>query len=137
VSSKVNAWNTGLTADLAITNTGTTAVNGWSLTFTLAAGQSITAGWNATYSPASGQVAARNAGYNGTIAAGASVSIGFQAGHTGTTAGPTAFALDGVPCVTSCKPFASGAAYFRSCRIDRDSSSVRSAAVSFSGPKPQ
>ncbi|MEU8607445.1 cellulose binding domain-containing protein [Actinoplanes sp. NPDC048791] len=101
VSSKVNAWNTGLTADITLTNTGTTAVNGWSLSFSLAAGQTITSGWNATYSPTSGQVTARNAGYNGTIAAGGSVSIGFQAGHTGNSAAPTAFVLDGVPCVTS------------------------------------
>jgi cellulase/cellobiase CelA1 len=101
VSSKVNAWNTGLTADITLTNTGTTAVNGWSLSFSLAAGQTITAGWNATYTPASGQVTARNVGYNGAIVAGGSVSIGFQAGHTGNSAAPTAFVLDGVPCVTS------------------------------------
>jgi alpha-galactosidase len=101
VSSKINAWNSGLTADITLTNTGPAAVNGWSLTFTLAAGQTITAGWNATYAPASGQVTARNVGYNGAIAAGGSVSIGFQAGHTGDSAAPTAFALGGVPCVTS------------------------------------
>jgi cellulase/cellobiase CelA1 len=94
----VNAWNTGLTADIAVTNTGTTAVNGWSLTFTLASGQTITSGWNATYAPASGQVTARNVAYNGTIPAGGSVSIGFQAGHTGNSAAPAAYALNGVAC---------------------------------------
>ena len=35
VTYTVNAWNTGLTAAITITNTGTTAVNGWSLVFTL------------------------------------------------------------------------------------------------------
>lgn len=98
VTSKVNAWNTGLTADLAIANTGATAVNGWSLTFSLAAGQSVTSGWNATYAPASGQVTARNVSYNAAIAPGASVSIGFQAQHTGNSSSPTAFALNGVAC---------------------------------------
>ena len=100
VAVTVNSWNSGLTADLVVTNTGATAINGWSLTFTLGAGQTITSGWNATYSPASGQVTARNAGYNGGIAPGASVGIGFQAGHTGNSAAPTAFALNGAACTT-------------------------------------
>ena len=35
VSDTVNAWNTGLTENLTITNTGTSTINGWSLEFTL------------------------------------------------------------------------------------------------------
>jgi len=94
----VNAWNTGLTADLTITNTGSTAINGWSLRFTLPSGQVITGGWNATYSPTSGAVTATNVSYNAAIAAGGSVSIGFQANHTGDTAAPTSFSLNGKTC---------------------------------------
>ncbi|MFI7079479.1 PHB depolymerase family esterase [Micromonospora sp. NPDC049903] len=94
----VNAWNTGLTASVTITNTGPTAVNGWSLAFTLPGGQSITGGWNATYAPTSGAVTARNAAYNGTIAPNASVTIGFQATHGGNTAAPSAFTLNATPC---------------------------------------
>ena len=97
----VNAWNTGLTASVTITNTGTTTVDGWSLGFTLAAGQTITSGWNATYAPTSGQVIARNVAYNPTIAPGAAVSIGFQATHTGNSAAPTAFTLNGAACTTA------------------------------------
>ena len=51
VTNSVNAWNTGLTDNITITNTGSSAINGWSLRFTLASGQTITSGWNATYSP--------------------------------------------------------------------------------------
>jgi poly(hydroxyalkanoate) depolymerase family esterase len=101
VATTVSAWNTGLTANITITNTSTTAVNGWSLGFTLASGQTITSGWNATYSPTSGQVTAKNVSYNGAIAAGASVSIGFQATHTGNSAAPTAYALNGAACTTA------------------------------------
>ncbi|GAB2894873.1 cellulose binding domain-containing protein [Streptomyces mayteni] len=101
VTAAVNGWNTGLTAALTVTNTGTTAVNGWSLRFTLPAGQTITSGWNATYSPTSGTVTAANASYNGTIAPGASVGIGFQATHTGNAAAPTGFALNGGACTAS------------------------------------
>lgn len=98
VSYTMNTWDTGFTADISITNTGSSTINGWTLVFTLPAGQSITSGWNATYSPSSGQVSARNVSYNATIAPGATVNIGFQATHTGNTAKPTAFTLNGVPC---------------------------------------
>ena len=95
VTDAINAWNTGLTSNITITNTGSAAVNGWALTFTLPGGQTITSGWNAQYSPASGAVTARNMSYNGTLAPGASTTIGFQATHTGNTARPAAFALNG------------------------------------------
>jgi cellulase/cellobiase CelA1 len=98
VKATVNAWNNGLTASLSITNTGTAAINGWSLAFTLADGQRITSGWNATYSPSSGQVTARNAGHNATIPPGRSVGIGFQAVHGGNTAAPASFVLNGTTC---------------------------------------
>jgi endoglucanase len=98
VSSAVNAWNTGLTNNITITNTGTTAVNGWTLTFTLAAGQTIVSGWSATYSPASGTVTATNAGYNGALPPGGSATIGYQANHTGNAAAPTGFKLNGTTC---------------------------------------
>ena len=98
VSDTVNAWNNGLTSEITITNTGTAPVNGWSLVFTLPAGQTITSGWSASYSPTSGQVTARNVNYNPGIAAGASITIGFQAGHTGNTAEPTSFTLNGAAC---------------------------------------
>ncbi|MBQ1010184.1 PHB depolymerase family esterase [Micromonospora sp. M51] len=97
----VNAWNNGLTASVAITNTGTTAVNGWALTFTLPSGQRITGGWNAQYAPTSGAVTARNVSYNGTIAPNASVEIGFQATHEGGTGKPASFALNGAACSVS------------------------------------
>ena len=98
VTDAVNAWNTGLTENITVSNTGSSAVNGWSLVFTLASGQTITSTWNATISPTSGQVTAKNMSYNAAIAPGGSVSFGFQANHTGNTAAPSAFSLNGQPC---------------------------------------
>ncbi len=43
-------------------------------------------------------MSARNVAYNATIAPNASVGVGFQATHTGNTAVPTAFTLNGVVC---------------------------------------
>jgi poly(3-hydroxybutyrate) depolymerase len=94
----VNAWNNGLTANVTVTNTGGSAINGWNLAFTLPSGQTITGGWNATYSPTSGRVTATNVSYNASLAPGASVSFGFQATHSGNNGAPTAYALNGSTC---------------------------------------
>ncbi|MEU1188031.1 cellulose binding domain-containing protein [Streptomyces sp. NPDC005859] len=98
VTATVSAWNTGLSSNISIANTGTTTIDGWSLVLTLPAGQTVTAGWNADYSPASGQVTARNVAHNATIAPGASVDIGFQATHTGNAAPPSSYTLNGTAC---------------------------------------
>ncbi|MFH9659691.1 PHB depolymerase family esterase [Streptomyces sp. NPDC017248] len=98
VTYTTSTWNTGLTAAVTVTNTGTAPVDGWALTFTLPAGQTITSGWNAQYAPASGTVTARNAPYNATLAPGASATLGFQATHTGDASAPTAFSLNGAAC---------------------------------------
>ncbi|BCM71886.1 hypothetical protein EASAB2608_07220 [Streptomyces sp. EAS-AB2608] len=98
VTAGVSTWSTGLTASVTVTNTGTTAVNGWKLDFTLPAGQTLTNGWNATFSARSGAVTATNASYNATLAPGASVTIGYQATHTGNSAAPAAYSLNGTAC---------------------------------------
>jgi cellulase/cellobiase CelA1 len=101
VTNAVSAWNTGLTNNVTITNTSSSAINGWKLTFTLASGQTVTNSWNATISPSSGAVTAANMSYNAAIPPGGSTSFGYQANHTGNTAAPTGFALNGSPCASS------------------------------------
>ncbi|WP_129837954.1 PHB depolymerase family esterase [Streptomyces sp. RFCAC02] len=101
VTATTNAWNTGLTVSLTVTNTGTAPVNGWSLTFALPAGQSIASGWNAVYGGSGGTVTAANASWNAAIPPGGSVSIGYQATHTGNAGAPASFALNGAACTTA------------------------------------
>lgn len=98
VTDTISSWNTGFTSNLTIKNTGTAAINGWSLGFTLPSGQTITSGWSATYTPSSGAVTATNVSYNGALAPGASTTLGFQATYTSSAAAPTAFTLNGQPC---------------------------------------
>jgi len=98
VTNTVNPWNNGLTDNVTITNTGSTAINGWQLKFNLPSGQNITSGWNATYSPTSGQVTATNMSYNGALPPGASTTIGYQATHSGNNGGPSGFTLNGSAC---------------------------------------
>ncbi|MDP9792423.1 poly(hydroxyalkanoate) depolymerase family esterase [Catenuloplanes nepalensis] len=94
----INSWNTGFTASVSITNTGTATVNGWTLAFTLPSGQTVTNSWNATINPSSGALSARNVSYNGTLSVGATQTFGFQATHTGTATKPAVFSLNGSIC---------------------------------------
>ncbi|CAG0935330.1 mannan endo-1,4-beta-mannosidase [Thermoflexales bacterium] len=104
VTYTTNQWNTGFTADVKITNNGTTAIHGWTLTWSFANGQQITSAWNATVTQTGANVSASNpAGHwNGAIGAnGGAVSFGFQATHMGTNARPTNFALNGTACTVN------------------------------------
>ncbi|WP_344956101.1 endo-1,4-beta-xylanase, partial [Actinomadura miaoliensis] len=94
-------WNTGFTAAVTITNTGNTAINGWTLTFDLPAGQRVSQGWSAQWSQSGATVTAKNASWNGALAPGAATSIGFNGTHGGEAPSPTAFTLNGSSCTTA------------------------------------
>ncbi|MGX6605798.1 GH12 family glycosyl hydrolase domain-containing protein [Micromonosporaceae bacterium Da 78-11] len=98
VSYATNVWNTGFTANVTVTNTGGSTVNGWALGFTLPAGQSVTGSWSTDLTGNTGAVTARNVSYNGSIPPGSSTSFGFQGGYTGAFATPAAFTLNGATC---------------------------------------
>jgi len=93
-------WTTGFTGNVTITNTSTSTVNGWSLVFSFAAGQTITQAWNATATQSGAQVTLKNASYNPTIAPGASVSAGFNGSWSGSNPAPTSFTLNAATCTT-------------------------------------
>ncbi|MEV0239878.1 cellulose binding domain-containing protein [Streptomyces sp. NPDC050674] len=101
VAYSTSVWQGGYTADVTLTNTGSSPVNGWNLAFTLPAGQTITSAWNAGISPSSGAVTARNLAYNASLAPGGQVSFGLQASYSGSFAKPAAFSLNGTPCTTA------------------------------------
>ncbi|MGW0552449.1 GH12 family glycosyl hydrolase domain-containing protein [Streptomyces altiplanensis] len=93
-----NAWPGGFTAEVTVTNTSATPVNGWKVAFGLPAGQSVTHAWNAAVTPSSGTVTATNTASNALIAAGGSQSFGFQGTYSGTFTEPTQFSLNGTAC---------------------------------------
>lgn len=88
-------WSGGFGASITITNTGTTTINGWSLVFNFANGQTITQGWNGTFTQSGSKVTITNLSYNGSIAPGASVSPGFNGSWSGSNTNPTSFTLNG------------------------------------------
>lgn len=93
-------WPGGFGGSIAITNTGVTAWNGWTLTFSFPNGQTITQLWNGTASQSGSAVTVTNASYNGSVAAGASVSPGpgFNGTWNGTNSAPTSFKVNGATC---------------------------------------
>ncbi|MEU4244367.1 cellulose binding domain-containing protein [Actinoplanes sp. NPDC026619] len=96
-----NVWSGGFTANVTVANTGSSAINGWALGFTLPSGQAITSSWNANLTGSSGAITARNVTWNGGVAAGANTSFGFQGTYSGTFTSPPAFTLNGSTCTTA------------------------------------
>ena len=94
-------WSGGFGVNLTITNTGTTAINGWNLQFSFANGQTITQIWNGSDTQSGSNVTVTNASFNASIPAGQSLSSepGFNgAWNNSTNSAPTAFTLNGVSC---------------------------------------
>ncbi|MGR6922969.1 glucuronyl esterase domain-containing protein [[Actinomadura] parvosata] len=73
-------WSTGYVIQpLTITNTSTSPLTSWTVTFALPAGHTLTGSWNGTVTTSGQTVTIKNVTHNGTIAAGASNgSAGFQ-----------------------------------------------------------
>ncbi|WP_426504515.1 cellulose binding domain-containing protein [Dactylosporangium sp. McL0621] len=98
VTYAVNEWPGGFTANLTITNTGTSGVNGWTLKFSFPGDQKVTNGWSATVTQSGTAVTATNVSYNGSIPPGANTTFGFQGTWTSNDTSPSAFTLNGTAC---------------------------------------
>jgi hypothetical protein len=93
-------WAGGFGAAVTINNTGTTAINNWTLTWSFANGQTITQMWNGNVLQSGSNVTVTNVSYNGSIPAGGSYSgMGFNGTWNNVTnAVPTSFAVNGTVC---------------------------------------
>jgi cell division septation protein DedD len=98
ISYTTNQWPGGFTANMTITNTGSTAINGWTLVFTFPSSQQVTQGWNGTFTQQGSQVTVTNASYNGSLPAGSSVNPGFNGSWSSSNPNPTTFTLNGATC---------------------------------------
>ena len=87
----VTSWGTGYTGQYTITNAGTAAVTGWTLTFQLPGGTSVSSLWDGAYTDDAGQVTVTSDSWDATIKPGGSVSVGFVTMSAGQAASrPTA-----------------------------------------------
>lgn len=97
-------WGSGYVANISVTNTGPTPVDGWTLAFAFpAASESLASGWNGNWTANGQNVQATSLSWNGTLAAdgGSSVDIGFVGANQGAYPSPAAFTLNGTVCSTT------------------------------------
>jgi len=86
--STVSSWSGGLQGQVVVRNTGSSALNGWSIGWTLPSGETITNLWNGTLSQSGQAVTVTNASYNAAVPAGGTVTVGFTANTTNSSNSP-------------------------------------------------
>jgi hypothetical protein len=99
-----SGWGSGYVAAVTLTDTGPSAVNGWTLTFTFpSSGESLSSGWNANWTSDGQNVEATSQDFDAALApnSGNSATIGFVGANTGAYASPAAISLNGTVCTTT------------------------------------
>ncbi|WUH88957.1 cellulose binding domain-containing protein [Streptomyces sp. NBC_00433] len=82
--STTNSWSGGFQGEVKVT-AGSTAVNSWTVTWTLGSGQTITQVWNGTLTTSGSTATVKNASYNGSVPPSTSTTFGFLANGTPNT----------------------------------------------------
>ncbi len=82
-------WTGGFQAQVNVTNTGTSAMTGWRVTWTFPSGQTVTQFWNSSVVQSGSGVTATNLAYNGSLAPGASTAFGFLGSWGSSNGAPT------------------------------------------------
>ncbi|MGC9668966.1 glycoside hydrolase family 6 protein [Planosporangium sp. 12N6] len=80
----VSSWQGGFQGQVTV-KAGTSAINGWTVTWTLAGGQSISQVWNGTLTTTGSTASVKNVSWNGALAANASTQFGFTANGAAST----------------------------------------------------
>jgi predicted carbohydrate-binding protein with CBM5 and CBM33 domain len=83
-----SSWPGGYQASVAVTNPNATAINSWTVSWTVPDGTTISSVWNGTLSQAGSLATVKSASWNGQLASKASTSFGLTANSTGTAAPP-------------------------------------------------
>ncbi|PYC67420.1 cellulose 1,4-beta-cellobiosidase [Streptomyces tateyamensis] len=98
VAYAANDWGSGFTANLTITDTGSTAINGWTLGYSYAGNQTLTNGWNGNWTQTGKNVTVTNPSYATTINPGTSYTTSANFNYSGTNTAPTTFTINGTSC---------------------------------------
>ncbi|WFE39551.1 glycoside hydrolase family 9 protein [Micromonospora sp. WMMD998] len=96
------SWPAGFTTQVTLRNTGTKAIDGWSLRWAFLGGQKVSHAWSAQVDQTGATVTAKNLPWNGKLSPGTSTTFGLN----GTSAGgpnpdPTLVTLNGKACTIS------------------------------------
>ncbi|MFD5827936.1 cellulose binding domain-containing protein [Lentzea sp. NPDC060358] len=93
-------WPGAFQAEVTVRNASDVLINGWTLRWRFADGQTVSQMWNATAAQSGAEVSVTNADYAALIVANGSVSIGFNGAVSGPNSVPESFTLNGAPCAT-------------------------------------
>ena len=97
--SNQSEWAGGFTANVSITNKGSSTINTWTVTYRYGGDQKVTSAWGATASQSGATVTLTNLSYDGSIAPGATLTgVGMQGTWSASDAAPSGFTLNGVAC---------------------------------------
>ncbi|HEX4701534.1 MAG TPA: cellulose binding domain-containing protein, partial [Pseudonocardiaceae bacterium] len=97
-------WGAGYVANISVTNTGPSAINGWTMAFAFPSNsESFNSGWNGNWTANGTNVLVTNLSWDGQLAAngGNSVDIGFVGNNNGAYPSPASFTLNGTVCATT------------------------------------
>jgi len=93
-----NQWPGGFNGNVTINNIGD-PLNGWTLTWTFTAGQTVAQSWGARIPTGTSQIVATNESWNASVPTGGSVSFGFNGTwNNSSNPAPTSFSLNGTVC---------------------------------------
>src|SRR2546423_3089230 len=92
VTYTVNQWDTGFTANVAVTNLGD-AVSSWNVEWDFGGNQQVQQGWSATFSQSGKHVSAKNPSWGSAPGANVTASFGFNGSYSGTHDIPASVSL--------------------------------------------
>ena len=93
-----SSWGTGYSGQYTIANDGSAAVTGWTLTFRLPAGTTLSSLWDGSYTDNGGLVTVTDDSWDATVSPGATVTVGFVTKSAGTAGQPASCTINGVAC---------------------------------------
>ena len=122
-------WGAGFCGAITVSNTGTTAIEGWRGSFTLANGK-ITQLWNAGWSQSGSSVTVSGTGWTSSLAAKASISsIGFCADRSSAASSASSIASSAASSVASSAASSSASAALSSSSAAASSASSQSSSA--------
>jgi len=94
IYSIVSSWPGGFQAQVTVSNPDTSPQYGWTVSWVLPDGETISSAWNGILSQAGSLATVNNASWNSTLAVGASTSFGFTANYAGTATAPDSISCE-------------------------------------------
>jgi Cellulose binding domain/Glycosyl hydrolases family 18 len=93
-----SSWGTGYTGQYTITNGGSAAASGWTLSFRLPSGTSVSSLWNGSYAVSGGTVTVTADSWDAGVAPGGTQSVGFVTTSSGSAGAPSGCLINGAAC---------------------------------------